>query len=47
MSMNVVNLPFAKPATHFTAGFDYKAFRADPRTIYAVTRCLEIISELT
>jgi uncharacterized protein with HEPN domain len=29
----------------FTAGFDYDAFCADPRTIYAVTRCLEIISE--
>jgi uncharacterized protein with HEPN domain len=26
-------------------GFDYEAFVADPRTIYAVTRCLEIISE--
>jgi len=32
-------------ATHFTAGFDYGAFVADPRTVYAVTRCLEIISE--
>jgi uncharacterized protein with HEPN domain len=32
-------------ATHFTDGFDYEAFVADPRTVYAVTRCLEIISE--
>jgi uncharacterized protein with HEPN domain len=32
-------------AMRFTAGFDYEAFYADPRTIYAVTRCLEIISE--
>ncbi len=32
-------------AVQFTAGFDYEAFVADPRTIYAVTRCLEIISE--
>jgi uncharacterized protein with HEPN domain len=32
-------------AAYFTAGFDYEAFRADLRTVYAVTRCLEIISE--
>ena len=32
-------------AASFAAGFDYDAFRADPRTVYAVTRCLEIISE--
>lgn len=32
-------------AAHFAAGFDYEAFVADPRTVYAVTRCLEIISE--
>jgi uncharacterized protein with HEPN domain len=32
-------------ALRFTAGFDYEAFVADPRTLYAVTRCLEIISE--
>jgi uncharacterized protein with HEPN domain len=32
-------------AIHFTVGFDYEAFVADPRTVYAVTRCLEIISE--
>ena len=32
-------------ARQFTAGFDYDAFRDDPRTVYAVTRCLEIISE--
>jgi uncharacterized protein with HEPN domain len=32
-------------ATEFTAGGDRAAFDADLRTIYAVTRCLEIISE--
>jgi uncharacterized protein with HEPN domain len=32
-------------ALHFTAGFDYEAFVADPRTVYATARCLEIISE--
>jgi uncharacterized protein with HEPN domain len=32
-------------ALSFTAGFDYEAFVADPRTVYAVIRCLEIISE--
>jgi uncharacterized protein with HEPN domain len=32
-------------AIQFTEGFDYEAFVADPRTVYAVTRCLEIISE--
>lgn len=32
-------------ATQFAAGFDDKAFRDDLRTVYAVTRCLEIISE--
>jgi uncharacterized protein with HEPN domain len=32
-------------ATHFVAGFDRAAFLGDTRTIYAVTRCLEIISE--
>ena len=32
-------------ALSFSAGFDCKAFMADPRTVYAVTRCLEIISE--
>ena len=32
-------------ALHFTAGFDSDTFRADLRTVYAVTRCLEIISE--
>jgi uncharacterized protein with HEPN domain len=29
----------------FAAGLDYDAFRTDLRTVYAVTRCLEIISE--
>ena len=32
-------------AGHFAAGFDADTFRADLRTVYAVTRCLEIISE--
>jgi uncharacterized protein with HEPN domain len=32
-------------AVQFTAGFDYDAFVADLRTFYAVTRCLEVISE--
>ncbi|HEY3616261.1 MAG TPA: HepT-like ribonuclease domain-containing protein [Candidatus Sulfotelmatobacter sp.] len=32
-------------ALSFTEGFEYEAFVADPRTVYAVTRCLEIISE--
>jgi uncharacterized protein with HEPN domain len=29
----------------FVAGFDTQSFRDDLRTVYAVTRCLEIISE--
>jgi uncharacterized protein with HEPN domain len=32
-------------SVHFAAGFDYERFRDDLRTVYAVTRCLEIISE--
>jgi hypothetical protein len=32
-------------AAHFVAGFDSAAFCDDLRTVYAVTRCLEIISE--
>jgi uncharacterized protein with HEPN domain len=32
-------------AVQFATGLDYKTFLADPRTVYAVTRCLEIISE--
>jgi uncharacterized protein with HEPN domain len=32
-------------ARGFVAGLDFEAFRADRRTVYAVTRCLEIISE--
>jgi uncharacterized protein with HEPN domain len=32
-------------AIHFTVGFDHEASAADPRTVYAVTRCPEIISE--
>ena len=32
-------------ATSFAAGFDGDTFKRDIKTIYAVTRCLEIISE--
>jgi uncharacterized protein with HEPN domain len=32
-------------ALHFVAEYDYRTFRDDLRTLYAVTRCLEIISE--
>jgi uncharacterized protein with HEPN domain len=32
-------------ATEFVAGFDRDTFKKDLRTLYAVTRCLEIISE--
>jgi uncharacterized protein with HEPN domain len=32
-------------AQHFTEGQDVKSFRDDLMRIYAVTRCLEIISE--
>jgi uncharacterized protein with HEPN domain len=32
-------------AASFVAGLDYEAFRDDTRTVYAVVRCLEIISE--
>jgi uncharacterized protein with HEPN domain len=32
-------------ATEFAAGFDLDTFKSDLRTVYAVTRCLEIISE--
>jgi uncharacterized protein with HEPN domain len=32
-------------AIQLVAGFDYDTFRDDMRTLYAVTRCLEIISE--
>ena len=32
-------------ATHFVTGHDLGTFQADLRTVYAVTRCLEIISE--
>ena len=32
-------------AIRFTAGLDYEAFRKDTRTLYAIVRCLEIISE--
>jgi uncharacterized protein with HEPN domain len=32
-------------AIHFIDSLDYMAFRNDIRTVYPVTRCLEIISE--
>lgn len=32
-------------AGDFTQGMTYEGFRADLRTVYAVTRCFEIISE--
>ena len=32
-------------AAHLVEGFDYEAFHGDVRTVYAVTRCLKIISE--
>ncbi|MHC2087090.1 HepT-like ribonuclease domain-containing protein [Methylobacterium sp. WCS2018Hpa-22] len=32
-------------AQHFTAGMTFETFIADQRTVYAVIRCLEIISE--
>src|SRR3954467_7432396 len=32
-------------AATFVAGFDRDTFKTDLRTLYAVTRCLEIISE--
>jgi uncharacterized protein with HEPN domain len=32
-------------ADRFTAGLDRTAFKHDTKTVYAVTRCLEIISE--
>ena len=32
-------------AEGFLVGFEYATFQADIRTVYAVTRCLEIISE--
>jgi uncharacterized protein with HEPN domain len=32
-------------AQSFIEGFTYETFQADRRTVYAVTRCLEIISE--
>jgi uncharacterized protein with HEPN domain len=37
--------PHIDLAAHFAASFDYDTFRTDPRTVYAVTRYLEIISK--
>jgi len=35
----------ARLAQEFAAGLSINAFKADRRTFYAVTRCLEIVSE--
>ena len=32
-------------AERFAAGVSYETFKDDERTVYAVTRCLEIVSE--
>ena len=32
-------------ARHFVEGLSFEVFASDERTVYAVTRCLEIISE--
>lgn len=32
-------------ANQFVAGIEYEVFQDDTRTVYAVTRCLEVISE--
>ena len=32
-------------ARQFTQGHDYESFHADTMRVYAVTRCLEVISE--
>lgn len=32
-------------ASEFAEGFVYETFQDDTRTVYAVTRCLEVISE--
>jgi uncharacterized protein with HEPN domain len=51
MPSNPAELPLRDILYHidlaetFVAGFDYATFEADVRTVYAVTRCLEIISE--
>jgi uncharacterized protein with HEPN domain len=37
----------ARLAQEFAAGLSVDAFKADRRTFYAVTRCLEIVSEAT
>ena len=37
----------AQLAQQFVGGLDAVSFAADRRTLYAVTRCLEIISEAT
>src|ERR1700735_4531651 len=42
LSHILTNIDLAK---FFAEGFDYERFLADMRTFYALTRCLEIISE--
>jgi uncharacterized protein with HEPN domain len=32
-------------AERFASGFDFETFQDDSRTVYAIIRCLEIISE--
>jgi uncharacterized protein with HEPN domain len=34
-------------ANQFAAGIEYEAFQGDTRTVFAVIRCLEIVSEAT
>ena len=34
-------------AASFVEGYTFEEFKADRRTVYAVVRCLEIISEAT
>jgi uncharacterized protein with HEPN domain len=38
-------LRYIERAEQFVAGLDWVAFRDDDKTVFAVTRCLEIISE--
>src|SRR5215475_5433704 len=50
MRSNLSKRRFGHPLLHrpchaIRCGFDYAAFHDDVRTVYAVTRCLEIISE--
>jgi uncharacterized protein with HEPN domain len=38
-------LRYIDHAEKFVAGFDWPTFHSDEKTVFAVTRCLEIISE--